>query len=339
MVFKTKTKQSARVVIHIGSHKTGSTAIQMFCSRNRAALKKAGVLYPESGTPENYPFGHHRLAWALLPETPVDVVHQEWAALRAEIDASLAKTTVISSEDLWWISDPERLAIASSYLDGLSVEVRAYVRPQWRFVASGYQTAVIHFAETASISEYSSRIPKNYLMPLDNFSEFFDNVCVRPYDDGSAAQADIVLNFMGWIGVHNFPRPKMPKQFPNSTAPESVVRSFFHLNAVANPEDLSAVRQIWEDIKRAAPAPYTFLTPAEAREITEWAQDTNREVALKYGGAEFRELFGPQDWDRMNFVSPLQDRDMLLLGRLKALIRRGNSALEIVDLLRGWSFT
>lgn len=37
-----------RLVIHIGMHKTGSSSIQRFLSRNRLALRLFGVFYPES---------------------------------------------------------------------------------------------------------------------------------------------------------------------------------------------------------------------------------------------------------------------------------------------------
>ena len=41
-------RKRKRLVIHIGMHKTGSTTIQRFLSRNRLVLRLAGVLYPES---------------------------------------------------------------------------------------------------------------------------------------------------------------------------------------------------------------------------------------------------------------------------------------------------
>ncbi|EGJ19506.1 hypothetical protein RSWS8N_20159 (plasmid) [Cereibacter sphaeroides WS8N] len=56
----------ARVVLHIGTHKTATTAIQDFLARNREALARQGIVYPALG-PQS---GHHGLMFTwhdLLP--------------------------------------------------------------------------------------------------------------------------------------------------------------------------------------------------------------------------------------------------------------------------------
>ena len=38
-----------KLVLHVGIHKTGTSAIQAFCKENRATLAEIGVLYPKTG--------------------------------------------------------------------------------------------------------------------------------------------------------------------------------------------------------------------------------------------------------------------------------------------------
>ena len=49
------------IYLHIGGRKTGTTAIQLFLSSNRAQLKKKGYLYP--GYPRH---AHHEITKELL---------------------------------------------------------------------------------------------------------------------------------------------------------------------------------------------------------------------------------------------------------------------------------
>lgn len=79
------------LVLHIGPHKTGSTYVQHALADNRQALRRAGWLYPEFGTPANMP-GHHLLAH----EAETYLTASEIAKLRREVGDS--KKMVLSAE-------------------------------------------------------------------------------------------------------------------------------------------------------------------------------------------------------------------------------------------------
>jgi hypothetical protein len=53
-----------RCFIHIGTHKTGTTAIQQLLWRNRSLLLQRVYCYPQAGCPEGLP-GQHNLAWQI----------------------------------------------------------------------------------------------------------------------------------------------------------------------------------------------------------------------------------------------------------------------------------
>lgn len=76
----------ARVVLHIGTHKTATTAIQDFLAQNREALARQGIVYPALGPSS----GHHGLMFTwhdLLPPSyrlpgPDDIwetLSRQWA--------------------------------------------------------------------------------------------------------------------------------------------------------------------------------------------------------------------------------------------------------------------
>ena len=63
-------KSTPRILLHIGTHKTGTTSLQAFFFLNRDQLKKSSsILYPETGSPRvqhEAKYGHHLLAWSIL---------------------------------------------------------------------------------------------------------------------------------------------------------------------------------------------------------------------------------------------------------------------------------
>ena len=37
-----------RLILHIGTHKTGTSSLQLFCRNNRKALLEHGIFYPKT---------------------------------------------------------------------------------------------------------------------------------------------------------------------------------------------------------------------------------------------------------------------------------------------------
>ena len=91
------------LLLHIGPHKTGTTAIQLFCERNRNELAKAGFWYPKAGLasgqhmvlPGCYISHHPHIPASLLGGSPDKMV----ADIAAEVPRGL--TPLMSSEVYW----------------------------------------------------------------------------------------------------------------------------------------------------------------------------------------------------------------------------------------------
>ena len=55
-----------KFILHVGTHKTGTTSIQKYCRKNEDVLKEESILYPNFdviGKPKRY--AHHEVAHAL----------------------------------------------------------------------------------------------------------------------------------------------------------------------------------------------------------------------------------------------------------------------------------
>jgi hypothetical protein len=91
--------------IHIGIHKTGSTAIQHFLHHNHDALLNHGILYPKVGL---HGTGHHEIAWAAMrgDTASCNGFMREIAQQALHCNAS---KIVLSSEEFEFIKKPDKL--------------------------------------------------------------------------------------------------------------------------------------------------------------------------------------------------------------------------------------
>lgn len=134
-----------RLIVHIGTHKTGSTTLQTLMAAQRRELAEAGFCYPTTGhtrNPVNQPLNasvwkHQLLAHALVhPDERLFV--KEHARLVAEFTTSGQTTMVLSAEGL---SGPrpkkhKSLVRMQRFATDFDIEIICLVRRQDSFVES-----------------------------------------------------------------------------------------------------------------------------------------------------------------------------------------------------------
>jgi hypothetical protein len=125
--------------IHIGAHKTATTSVQFWLTRNRDALLRHGLLYPDTNA---FHFAQHRLAFALRQRRDkhrgdVPDLDAEVAQLRAAVLASNAPAALVSSEDFFASRRKNVLAFRKT-LDFCKPVILATVRRQDDFLISSY---------------------------------------------------------------------------------------------------------------------------------------------------------------------------------------------------------
>ncbi len=202
----TSAPRRKRLVLHIGYHRTGSSALQAFLFENRVALRQHGVVYPQPLAPR---ISHLEIARSVFPDRITwlteDYVFEDVLAHHRRVidDAPAGSTIVLSCEELTYFeSAPERMAQLRAAFAGIETKVVAYIRRPADFLGSLYNYAVLHGA-LLSFSDFivdqvppdSAKFSRRLAPWRQTFGE--GHVIVRDYDD---LQEDLASDFLTAIG-------------------------------------------------------------------------------------------------------------------------------------------
>lgn len=131
----------ARLVLHMGTHKTATTTVQDSFFANRALLERHGIIYPDLGRHT----GHHGLLTDWVPLSPAYHLPGGGKARLAEIAEQYRatdKTVLLSSEEFLRAGEADGLvdmAELARIFDGYGdIRVVVLLREQWQFLQSVY---------------------------------------------------------------------------------------------------------------------------------------------------------------------------------------------------------
>ena len=186
------------LLLHVGTHKTGTTALQEMLIHNRDGFAAHGITIPETGrvyhTPEIYSPGHHGIAWDIASANPAGLLAQ----LIDELHAGGARTAIISSEEFHPLHHRSeafpalRAALESA---GFRTIVVLYLRAQARYAESLFQQH-LRDRRNPSFAEHIAELLDRGRMEIEDLRfEFFystlldslarsfgpENIVVRPY--------------------------------------------------------------------------------------------------------------------------------------------------------------
>ena len=196
------------LILHIGSPKTGTTALQQFLHSNADALRKAGVNYMTAARTH---IAHNPLAQAVPQGKAAELVAQ----IVKEYDANPDMTHVVSSEIMF------RVVVANG-LKGLfpehiarNTKVICYLRRQDRYAEVLYkQLAKNALVPNDRTSFLAGQIKKlAFTNFLDVYAEMFgtENIRIKPFDRKAFKDGDIVADFaedmLGLSDLSGFDRP------------------------------------------------------------------------------------------------------------------------------------
>jgi len=201
-----------KLYLHIGFHKTGTSALQEYFHNNREELLKNGVCYIKSYD-TRFP-ANVDLSWAINDSPP------PWASFNKgtsseilayynkELKANVCDTIIISSEDFClYDQQPHVVGNLKTFLNDYDVNVVAYLRDPIEFIISLYCHAIRAGAFKSDM--------KSYLVDHYNFfsadyhsrlapwlSEFgYKKLIIKKYSPKDFVNGSLIDDFFDAIGV------------------------------------------------------------------------------------------------------------------------------------------
>lgn len=181
-------------ILHIGTHKTGTTSLQAMFAHNRQALADAGAYFPPVGMTEERA-GQHKIAWDLMAGDFNGHVKD----LTVALGVSPLPVAIVSSEDLSLLHPDANTfdkLVRTIERCGYQTKVVVYLRAQAPYAESMYAERIKH-EDIKPVREYVDEIlrtgtfhPRASIPVAFEYSKFLDrislaigddNIAVRPY--------------------------------------------------------------------------------------------------------------------------------------------------------------
>ena len=214
-----------RLFLHVGTHKTGTTAIQKFAANNRRPLERQGLMYPLYGGPRKANESHlalfHRLAGDKSPirQAAVPAIIEAWVdrARRSQLDV------LLSAEAIWrhqlapqsssarggntWADRRRRyLQTVADALSDFDIQVVMVLRDQDSFITSNYCEHIQKKTKPSEL-DFGAFCAKQqntvlrYRHNIELFEQVFGPVIVMRYGD-LIENGALTANFFHRLGVN-----------------------------------------------------------------------------------------------------------------------------------------
>lgn len=194
--------KTLKVVLHIGRHKTGTSSVQRYLSKNREALKRDGVLYPDLGILSGrIEIAHHELALAINrgDTSAIEVFLGEIERQQNEANSS---TLVLSSESFQNIIDASSI---KEIFSGHNLYPICYVREIVGYYCSSYAQFIHannYFADPYSyLKMFDTRLGEF----VSKWYGFSKNSCFRYFNNNFLKGGDVVQDFCCHADIPYYP--------------------------------------------------------------------------------------------------------------------------------------
>jgi hypothetical protein len=207
------------VLLHVGTHKTGSTSLQLFLrDHNDGLLARSGAHYPSGLL---LPILHADLPllairrerdWPARIRFP-DTRDPAWLAaaeahVREQHAASSRPTLVYSHEDLSYVRFDDEVDRLRELFGALTVRVVVYLREPAAFLRSyRQQLEAMGFPASNDRDSFAYVEPDSWLVDYDALVSVYrrgfgeTNVEVIDYDDAVARDGSIIPSFTDLLGI------------------------------------------------------------------------------------------------------------------------------------------
>ena len=283
--------------LHIGTHKTGTTAIQRQLKRNRETLKKRGIWYPNEaellpGRGNGIP--HRDIAQSLnntagaKPYSPEELQTIAKTIIRTSREYD---HTIISSEAFWrigfaavpdpypseelWLRKQSNVAKIRRLFGDADVRITAVLRERGAYIQSGYSEFVLATLYTQGIRPFirSYHHSWDYRQQLQSWNKHFP-VSAHSYEDLSQSN-QLPFNFLRHLCDMNLPEDTLSpdrKFLINISEPLACVVFKTFLNQL--PLDYQKRVKLHRNYSQLFRKAGNNLVVQELMEINSWLKET-----------------------------------------------------------------
>jgi hypothetical protein len=207
------------VYLHIGTFKTGTSAIQNFLARNAETLQRHDFFVPAFDEREDHYvlplsllLAHTKIraVWPPVKKTP----DEYWASLKRQMMESTCSQIIISAETFCDLAHPRAIAqrslfarvLTDTFLD-FNVKIVVYLRNMKNYIHSMHSENVKNGGMKVNIATYmtsaieANSIHINPLLFLDFFSDLFgkDSLILKKYEKSNLRNGNIIDDFLSTI--------------------------------------------------------------------------------------------------------------------------------------------
>ena len=306
---------SEKLILHIGTHKTGTTALQAALAANESTLQAVGFSYPLM--PETWPHikrdrNAYWLSMAALQE--IDSVQARHTAkipacleYFTQIAATSNKALVLSDERMWYCGtkrgywEAVRDIVRQAGVD--EVQIVVYLRRQDLFVESLWAQYVKGNTRLEKpLDEYLTKQKTlavcDYAAGIKRLKRVFgsNSIIVRIYDRPALVGDDTVTDFLDVLGVGPSASIERPPASSNDSLSPSMTLLKLALNQTPEYKNaasnylLATLAEVSraDDVKRAG-----FMTPEQRKVFLARYEAGNKQIAREFFGRD--ELFSVRD--------------------------------------------
>ncbi len=228
-------------IIHIGRHKTGTTALQNYLYDNRGSLKEKGFYYLYGYRREK---AHHLLS-EYLASAPFKALNEEDKNIELQkiqhniIDevndnTDGTKTIIISSEAFQNVTP--RYLKAIFHPDAFNVQIVSYFREQVGYTASSYNQEIHAKIVDIDLDNFITRFNADYDTFMVSWSRNFSHIYVGIFDKEILFNGDIVDDF--FKNILNIDLVNMNKSYFNPSLSQKYLAFKLQYNRKVIKEEL-----------------------------------------------------------------------------------------------------
>jgi hypothetical protein len=186
------------LILHVGRHKTGTTALQYCFSCNEGPLAEAGIHYPRTGIDW---VAHHRIAARISEQTDplFDPVQDDLLSQLLDEIKNCGKRHVLISSEGFQSCDP---AIVKRAFKDFDISAVIYIRDQLSYLQSSYLQSIHAEKYAGSIEEYER---DKFFCDYSRFLSSWENsipmerIIMRVFSKDVLVSRDVVADFFHYV--------------------------------------------------------------------------------------------------------------------------------------------